>query len=334
MPPPSSPGPDTAAPAADLAVGAAVAGAVSPLPSATGPASAGLWLMVLSALGFSGMSLFVKLAAHTLPTMEIVFARSVLMAAVTYGLLHRRGLPARGVNRPLLFARAAIGSTALSLLYFALGRLPLGDATTIHYTAPIWTALTASLLLGERVGPRVAGSIALSLAGVLLVARPSFLFGTDGALEGIGVLAAVGGSVLSGIAYTLVRRLRTTDAPLVIVFWLSAVGALGAFPFALGGWAMPDAQTWAYLAAAGGMTLVGQVALTYGLHRLPAGRATAVGYVQILFAFAWSMLVFDVHPDAGSILGALVVLTGVLLVGAPPASLFLRRRLSRLQRRS
>src|SRR5690606_27690659 len=96
---------------------------------------------------------------------------------------------------------------------------------------------------------------------------------------------------------------------------LSAVGAVGALPFAAGGWAWPDGPTWAFLLGAGAATLLGQVALTHGLHRLPAGQATAVGYVQIVFAFAWSGVVFGVVPDVWSVLGAAGVLASVLLVG-------------------
>ena len=305
--------PADAAPAADLAAGPAAGASAA---AVAVDVRTGVALMVLSALGFSVMSLLVKLAARSLPTMEIVFARSVMMAAATYVLLARGGTDARGVDRRLLLARAAVGTAALSLLYFALGRLPLGDATTIHYTAPIWTALTAAFLLGERSGRRVAASLVLSLGGVLLVAQPSFLFGSGhGTLDRLGVAAALGGSVLSGLAYTLVRKLRATDAPLVIVFWLSAVGAVVALPFALGGWAWPDGPTWGFLLGAGAATLLGQVALTHGLHRLPAGQATAVGYVQIVFAFAWSGLVFGDTPGVWSGVGAAVVLASVLLVG-------------------
>src|SRR5690606_1676147 len=150
-------------PAADLAAGPAAAGA--PAAVAAVDLRVGALLMALSALGFSVMSLLVKLAAQTLPTMEIVFARSAMMAAATYVLLTRRGLSARGLDRRLLCARAAVGATALRRRAFALGRPPLGDAPTIHYTAPIWTALSAALLLGERSDRRVAGSLALSLGG-------------------------------------------------------------------------------------------------------------------------------------------------------------------------
>ena len=99
--------------------------------------------MLGSALGFSLMSLFVKLASAELPAMEIVFARSVFMAAVTGGTLRLAGKSLWGTDRPTLVARGVFGATALSLFYVGIGRLPLGDAVTIQYTAPVWTSLMA-----------------------------------------------------------------------------------------------------------------------------------------------------------------------------------------------
>ena len=275
----------------------------------------GVWLMVASALGFSVMNVFVKLAGATVPTMQIVFVRSLVMAALCYAIVRREGHSPWGVNRPLLFVRGAVGATALSLLYFALPRIPLGDATAIFYMAPVWTALSAVVLLGERTGRVVVGGMAVSLLGVLLIARPSFVFGGgESRLNVLAVVAAVAASMLSGFVYAVVRKLRATDAPTVIIFWLSWIGVAGALPFAAS-WVAPSPREWAWMLGAGAATFLGQFAMTRGLHALPAGRATSVGYVQVVFAFAWGALVFGTLPDAWSFAGAALVVASVFLVG-------------------
>lgn len=275
----------------------------------------GVLYMLASALGFSVMSLCVKLASAELPTMEIVFARSAFMAAVTFAALRRSGASVLGYDRPTLLARGVVGATALSLLYFGLSRLPLGDSVTIHYTAPVWTALSAAVLLGERLRPLVLAGAALSLVGVALVAQPTFLFGAaPDPLDGWGVAAVVAGSVLSGLAYTFVRKLRATDDPMTIIFYLSWVGAVGSLPFALGGWAWPSPVGWALVLGIGLSTQVGQVCLTKGIHLLEAGTATAIGYVQIVFAFAWGVLVFGDPLDPLSVAGAVLVVSSVLFI--------------------
>ena len=270
--------------------------------------------MVGAAFCFSLMALFVKLAGQTIPTMEIVFARSIFMAVFTFGLIRREGLAPLGNNRLLLFARGAIGVTALSLFYFAISRLPLGDVTAVFYMAPIWTAFSATFILRERTAGLVLVGIGVSLAGVALISRPSFLFG-DGieALDALAIGAAVTASILSGLVYTIVRKLRDSDAPNVIIFYLSWVGVLGALPF-MGNWVMPSGWAWLWLLGAGVTTQIAQIFLTHGLHLEKAGRAVSVGYLQVVFAFIWGAIVFGTLPNAQSIVGAVLIVGSVLLI--------------------
>ena len=279
----------------------------------------GVAYMLLSVAGYSVMGVCVKLVSSELPTMEIVFVRSAFMMVVTGALAVRAGAPLLGVARGTLVARAVGGAIALSLYYFALARLPLGDATTVFYTAPVWTALTAAVLLGEPLRPVVAIGAALSLAGVVLVARPSFFGALGGAhLDGLGLAAVVAASLLSGLAYTLVRKLRSTDHPYTIVLYLSVFGTLGALPFAFApqsrAWAWPSASAAVFLLGLGVGTQVAQVALTQGLHRLEAGRASAIGYVQVVLAFGWGVALFGETPGALALVGAALIVVSTLVV--------------------
>ena len=299
----------------------------APLPTDGTPAERlrGAGLMATSALAFSVMSLFVKMASAELPTMEIVAVRSVAMIVLSLGFLRLAGVSRRGVNRRLLAARGLVGAGALSLLYAGLARLPLGDAVTIQNTAPVWTALFAALVLGERLRRGIVLSVAASLVGVALVARPAFLFGGGaGGLDGVGVALVLAAAVLMGLAYTAVRKLRETDHPLAIIYALSWAGLVLSVPFALaGGWRWPTPGAWALLGGVAATTQVGQWTLTRGLYLLDAATATAVGYVQVVFAFAWGMLVFGDVPAAPQIAGAAVVVASVLALvarrPAPPA---------------
>ena len=268
-----------------------------------------------AALGFSVMSLLVKVASASFPTMELVFARSAFMAAVTFATLRVQGASPVGADRRTLLARGAIGATSLSLFYFGIGRLPLGDAVTIQYTAPVWTAITAAVLLRERVRPVVALGALASLAGVGLVAQPSVLFGAGAALDGLGVAAVATAAVLTGLAYTFVRKLRQTDRPMTIIFYLSWIGMVGALPFALaGGWVWPAGWQWALLVGIGLATHLGQVGLTKGMQSLEAGTASSIGYVQVVLAFVWGAVFLGDPVDATSVAGAALVVSSVLLV--------------------
>ena len=97
---------------------------------------------------------------------------------LSLAFLRAAGVARRGVNRPLLVARGIVGAGALSLLYAALERLPLGDAVTIQNTAPVWTAaVRGAARSASGCGRPSSRRVAASLVGVALVARPAFLFG-------------------------------------------------------------------------------------------------------------------------------------------------------------
>ena len=283
--------------------------------------------MAYGAFWFSVMSLLVKIAGRRLPSNEIVLVRAVVTLALSYALVRRAKLPMWG-NRPgLLILRGLLGAAALTCFYFSIVHLPLAEATVIQYTNPVFVALLAGVMLGERLGRQELIGVAASMTGVLLIARPSFLFNVSAPLDPGHVAIAVTGALLSGTAYVTVRKLRGIDHPLVIVFYFPLVTVPFVLPFAIRGWIWPTPVEWAILFGIGTATQIAQVYMTRGLQLEPAGRATAVGYLQIVFAALWGVLLLGEHPDRWSVLGGAIIIGGTLLVSltrqgrtAPPVA--------------
>jgi drug/metabolite transporter (DMT)-like permease len=270
--------------------------------------------MALGAFWFSAMSFLVKLAGRRLPPMEIVLVRAVITLALSYALVRRARLSARGNRRFLLMARGVSGWAALSCFYFSLVHLPLGEATVIQYTNPVFAAIFGALALGERLAPRDGIGIAASMAGVVLIARPEFLFGGGHPIPPSYTIIALAGAMFSASSYVAVRKLRETDHPLVVVLYFTAVTVPLALPLAVIGWVWPTPAEWAVLIGIGVTTQVGQVYFTRGLQLEPAGRATTVGYLQIVFAATWGILLLGERPDGWSMAGGIVIVAGTLLV--------------------
>jgi drug/metabolite transporter (DMT)-like permease len=273
--------------------------------------SRGVMYIAISALGFSAMSVMVKVASNTLPTGEIVLARGVGTLLLSFALVRRAGLSPWGNERAKLALRGFLGFSALACYYGALARLPLADATVLQNTIPVITALLAWWLLGERVGWGAAVAIACGLGGVMLVMNPS---GDPG--DPIGVALALGGACLSATAYVTVRQLSKTEHSLVIVLYFPLIATPLAIPWAVSVWVWPSAQEWLLLAAIGVATQVGQVFLTMGLAAEKAARATAAGYLQICFAIGWQLLVFGNEPNVATLAGAALIIAGTLAVEA------------------
>lgn len=274
--------------------------------------------MAVAAFMFSLMSLFVKLAGRRIPTMEIVLVRASINVVISVALIARAGLSPLGNRRGLLLLRGLLGSLALIGFFGAVVHLPLAEATMVHYTNPALTALLAAWLLGERVEGRVVGCVAASLAGVALIARPASIFGgaaagIDPRWVGVGLVAAA----LSASAYVTVRKLRASDHALVIVLYFPMVTVPIALPFALADWVWPTPAEWLALAGIGVTTQIAQIALTMGLAREAAGRATAVGYLQVAFAALWGALFFGETPDAWSLAGAGLIFASLVALARP-----------------
>jgi len=274
----------------------------------------GVRFMVGSGLAFAGMAACVKLVGARIPSQEIVLARALISLVLSLALLARAGLSPWGTRRGLLLLRGAFGCAGLSCVFYAVTHLPLAEATVLQYLHPPFTAALAAVALREQVGRALALSLALGLAGVVLVARPDLLTGASAALlDPFAVGVAVAGAFLSACAYVVVRRLAPLEHPLVIVFYFPLVTVPVSLPTLVGHAVWPRGLEWFWLGAVGVLAQLGQVWLTRGMQHEPAGRATALSYLQVLFAAALGLLVFGEWPPPAAVAGAALILGGAFL---------------------
>jgi drug/metabolite transporter (DMT)-like permease len=281
----------------------------------------GIRHMAVGAFWFSIMSVCVKIAGERLPSMEIVFFRGALTLGLAWAVIRRSGISNPwGENRRLLVVRGTLGAAALSCFIFSLTNLPLGDATLIHYTNPIFAIIVAAIWFHERMRGAEFVALVVALSGVLMVTRPSAIFGEAGghipvAYAGIALL----GAVFSGSAYATIRRLRG-EHPDVVVFYLPLMQIPLSLPFIAASWLWPTPREWALLITMGVTTQLAQASMTRGLQMERTARATTTGYLQIVFAGILGVLIFGERPSWWTVLGALVIVAStVVLVVLHPA---------------
>ena len=279
--------------------------------------------LMLSALLFSVMGLLAKMAGRRLPSQEIVMVRSAIALAICVGMLARAGVRPWGRRKGLLVLRGLLGFGALSCFFYSVVHLPLAEATVIQYTSPIFTAMLAAVLLGEKASWRVIGALACGLAGVALIARPGFLFGTASPYAPRLVAIAFLGALLAAGAYVAVRKLAEGDGEheLVIVFYFALVSVPASIPPMAPVALWPDLREWGLLLGVGVSAQLAQVYLTRGLSHVPAASATVVLYLQIVFAAVLGAVVLAEIPEPWTVGGAVLILGGTLLVatGRRPA---------------
>lgn len=262
--------------------------------------------MLAATLAFSLMQVCVKFLSH-LPFHQLILFRSVISLVLSLGWILHRGMNPLGNNRRLLVLRGVYGTVALSLLFLSIQKLPLASAATLSYLSPIFTALLAIFLLGERLKRVQYLFFAIAFGGVVLIR------GFDSNVQGIYVLAAVIGAFFAGLAYNMVRKLKDSDHPVVVVFYfpLIATPVMGAW--SLVEWVPPRGWDWPLLLAIGLLTQIGQVYMSKALQTEAAARITGVNFLGMAIALLFSVFLFRESYTAANIAGLLLVSLGVFL---------------------
>jgi len=277
--------------------------------------SPGIRAMAIGAFWFSVMGLLVKLAGRRLGSMEIVFARSVITLGLSWWSLWRLGVSPLGTNRRLLFVRGLLGATALLFYFYSIVHLPLGEATLIQYTNPVFATVLAAVILRESLRAREILCLVASLLGVLFVAHPQSGLPTGSpAVNPVYIGAALVGAACSGFAYTLVRKMRGGEHPLVIVGYLPLLSVPMSLPFAIAQWQWPDAWEWLLLIGVGVTTQLAQISMTRGLQLERTARATTAGYLQVAFAVLWGAIFLGEIPDLWTLAGAATIIGSTLVL--------------------
>ena len=275
----------------------------------------GVRFMVLSAFGFALMSATVKhVSLHGIPVFEIVAARALVSLVISYLDVKRKGISVWGNNKPLLFARGAVGTMALMCVYYSVTTLPLAEATIFQYIHPVFTALLAVFFLKERIQSSTFICIALCLLGVYVMVRPETGPDAEHALPMFSVMIAILGAFGSSIAYVIVRKLSQTEDSSVIIFYFPLV-ALPASILLIGDqFVMPDLYLTMMLVLVGVFTQIGQLGLTKAMQTQEAGKASAYSYVQIIFSVILGIVFFGELPSAWTYLGGALIVTGALII--------------------
>lgn len=262
--------------------------------------------MVAATLLFTTMGVLVK-HLHHIPAHEVVFFRAGVTLVLTWVVLRRAGVSPWGNNRRLLLARGAAGTVALLIYFYTLQKLPLASAVTVQYLSPLFTVLGAGLFLGEPATPRQWRYFSLCFAGVML------LKGFDPRIAlsdlALGVLAAA----LAGVAYNLVRQLKGSDIPLVVVFYFPLVTFPVIGPYTLTHWVMPRGWDWLWLLGIGLLTQAAQVSLTKAYHLERAANVSHLTYLGTLWALLLGYLLFGETIPLPALGGIGLVVLGVVL---------------------
>jgi drug/metabolite transporter (DMT)-like permease len=268
-------------------------------------------LMCGAMVCFTGLDTCAKWLSFGLPTVQIVWARYVAAALIALAVSRPLSRPsALRSKRPwlqLLRSILLLGSTMANVL--ALRQLQLSETATISFLTPIFVALLAGPVLGERVGGERMAAIAVGFLGVTIATRPG-----TAAFQPIVFVAVAG--VICNSAYVLAtRRLAAEDAPQTTLAWTQIAGIVFLTPLLPWVWRHPATpQAWLVMAGMGVFGAAGHGLLIVAHRFAPAPALTPFSYTQLIWMIVSGVLVFGDRPSAETLIGAsLVVACGAYL---------------------
>ena len=268
-------------------------------------------LMCAAMLCFTGLDTSSKWLGHRIPALEIVWAR--YMSATLIALVAARPWASPAVfvsERPWLQAlRSLLLLCATACVVLALRQLQLAELATISFLTPIFVALLAGPLLGERVGAERMLAIVVGFVGVLIATRP----GTS-AFQPIVLVAVAGVACNSGYVLAT-RKLAGVDSPRTTLLWTQAAGVVLVTPLLPWVWRQPGSgHVWLVMAGLGAFAAAGHGLLIVAHKFAPAPVLTPFSYTQLVWMILSGLLVFGDWPPAATLVGAaLVVACGAWL---------------------
>jgi len=201
----------------------------------------------------------------------------------------------------------------------------LSDATVLTFLTPILTGFSGAIFLKEPLSLRELLAGLYSLFGVVLIARPQFLFGglqTDPSKEVspgqriMSVIAALVGVLGATGAYTLVRAIGKRAHVFHSITFFSSQCVLGSTTgmilFKIPP-VIPRRPLWlAVLLLIGILSFIAQILLTMGLQRETASRGTLAIYTSVVFAVMFELIFFHAMPSALSIAGTVIIMSSAI----------------------
>ncbi|XP_054454777.1 solute carrier family 35 member G1 isoform X2 [Anoplopoma fimbria] len=278
----------------------------------------GLFYAFLSTVFFSIIALLVK-TIEGIHAIEISAIRCFFQMLFTMPLLiyHKTGFLGPRDKRIYLVLRGFIGSNAMILLYYAVQQMPLADATVIMFSNPVFTSILAWIFLKERCTIWDLVFTVFTISGVLLIARPPFLFGEHRrGIEGNyanhikGTIAAFAGAIGAAFTFVVLRKMGKSVHYYLSVWYYAVIGFIECIITlsVLGEWKIPycGRDRWILMLIAV-LGIAGQTFLTKALQIEKAGPVALMRTIDVVLAFIFQFIFFNRAPTMWSLGGALCV---------------------------
>lgn len=217
-------------------------------------------------------------------------------------ILRGQGNVLRTERHGLHFVSASLTALTTALLFLGLAHLPVALATTLNFTAPLFTTIMAVILLKERVELARWAATVIGFLGVLVILRPGFVVFDP------AILLPISSAATLALWYFTLKRLGRTESTATITVYQTIWASLLLFLLALPEWQTPSMTAlWLSIAmAAMGTAAIFLMARAFDL--ADASLVAPFDYARLPFVALFGYLLFDQIPGLFTILGAAIII--------------------------
>ena len=253
------------------------------------------------------MTSLIKQVGQSIPVVEILFVRQVLVVAIISPVI-LKNIDTVFTTRVLRFhvLRGSLSVIAMITGFTAVVHLPLAEVTAISFVRILFTTILAILFLKEIVGVRRWSSVIVGFIGVLVIVRPE-----PENINAYALLAIASAFFVSGINVVM-RKLSQVERSSTIMAYQSIFVTLAMAGPAIYLWVTPSLEEAFFILGIGGLMSLMQWAF---IQAFRAGEAAAIApmeYARLLYAAVIGMVFFAEVPTPWTLGGAGIIIASTL----------------------
>ncbi len=270
----------------------------------------GALYFLLSVFLFSTMEIFVKFLSYDYPTGQIVFARGFFGIIPILFIIPKKNFinSFKTKNIKLHFLRTLTGCFALVSIFIGIKYLPLADAISITFAAPLFATFFSILFLKEIVGKKRWFAIIIGFVGILIVLKP----GTS--LFSIYSIFPIFFCIGFAASATAIKILSRTDKNYLIAFYYTlGLTFVSIFLNPLS-WKIPSSQDFFIFFLIGITGSLGNIVITEAYRKAEVSLITPIKYLNLIFAIIFGYILFNEIPSILTIIGSLFIISSTIII--------------------
>ena len=222
-----------------------------------------------------------------------------------------------------IIIRGIIGFCVAILFYTGIQLLPLGDASALFSTFPIWTFIVCYIFLNEKINKIHILSLFFGIIGIILISQPTFLFdfnNNNKIINQFGVFSCLFAAICNGFAFLILRKIKHIKA-IYAVYSYSIMCIIGSIIYGLSlgfnQWKSINNNGYIdilLLICIGIFGFCGQYFMTKSTQFISGSIASLIRSTDVIFGYLWQILIFHSKPTLITIIGAIFVVIAVIVI--------------------